>query len=164
MSKVRVHELAKDLDINSKELIALLTEYGFSAKNHMSTLETEELDIIFEVYTQKFDKKVEIPVFGKNVAPKEEPKQEKKADKKEEKEKPQKADNKPKKTEKPSQETEEAEEIPVKDLFKQNEGTALTLLSIHNIQFLLNLVKQARIAILNDSYADFYDCVYKNLK
>ncbi|MBR2500540.1 MAG: translation initiation factor IF-2 N-terminal domain-containing protein, partial [Clostridia bacterium] len=68
MSKVRVHELAKDLDINSKELIALLTEYGFSAKNHMSTLETEELDIIFEVYTQKFDKKVEIPVFGKNVA------------------------------------------------------------------------------------------------
>ena len=69
MSKVRVHELAKELDTNSKELIALLLEYGFSAKNHMSTLEQEELDIIFETYTQKFDKKAEIPVFGKNAEP-----------------------------------------------------------------------------------------------
>jgi len=69
MSKVRVHELAKELDTNSKELIALLSEYGFSAKNHMSTLEQEELDIIFETYTQKFDKKTEIPVFGKNAEP-----------------------------------------------------------------------------------------------
>jgi len=69
MSKVRVHELAKELDTNSKELIALLLEYGFSAKNHMSTLEQEELDIIFETYTQKFDKKTEIPVFGKNAEP-----------------------------------------------------------------------------------------------
>jgi len=69
MSKVRVHELAKELDTNSKELIALLSEYGFSAKNHMSTLEQEELDIIFETFTQKFDKKAEIPVFGKNTEP-----------------------------------------------------------------------------------------------
>ena len=120
MSKVRVHELAKDLDINSKELIALLSEYGFSAKNHMSTLETEELDIIFEVYTQKYDKKVEIPVFGKNVVMKEEPKQEKKADKKEEKSKPQKDKEKAddsKKAEKPKQEEKvvETEEIPPVD-------------------------------------------------
>ena len=67
MSKVRVHELAKELDTNSKELIALLADYGFEAKNHMSTLEQVELDIIFETYTQKFDKKVEIPVFGKGA-------------------------------------------------------------------------------------------------
>ncbi len=120
MSKVRVHELAKDLDTNSKELIALLSEYGFSAKNHMSTLETEELDIIFEIFTQKFDKKVEIPAFSKvaeaPAAKKEEPK---KADKKEEKPSAEKAktDNKSKKAEKTKQEenTVETEELPPSD-------------------------------------------------
>ena len=69
MSKVRVHELAKELDFNSKELIALLDGYGFPVKNHMSTLEQEELDIIFETLTQRYDKKIEIPPFaeGKKV-------------------------------------------------------------------------------------------------
>ncbi|MBQ4515319.1 MAG: translation initiation factor IF-2 [Clostridia bacterium] len=69
MSKVRVHELAKELDINSKELIALLDGYGFPIKNHMSTLEQEELDIIFETLTQRNDKAIEIPPFaqGKKV-------------------------------------------------------------------------------------------------
>ncbi|MBQ2872274.1 tRNA guanosine(34) transglycosylase Tgt [bacterium] len=52
----------------------------------------------------------------------------------------------------------------IRHLFRQNEGTALTLLSIHNIQFLINLVKRARIAILNDEYDTFYNEVYKNLR
>ncbi len=64
MSKVRVHELAKELDCNSKELIALLDGYGFPIKNHMSTLEQEELDIIFETLTQRYDKAIEIPAFA----------------------------------------------------------------------------------------------------
>ena len=64
MSKVRVHELAKELDFNSKELIALLDGYGFPIKNHMSTLEQEELDIIFETLTQRFDKAIKIPSFA----------------------------------------------------------------------------------------------------
>ncbi len=64
MSKVRVHELAKELDFNSKELIALLDGYGFPIKNHMSTLEQEELDIIFESLTQRYDKAIKIPSFA----------------------------------------------------------------------------------------------------
>ena len=122
MSKVRVHELAKELDTNSKELIALLSDYGFSARNHMSTLEQEELDVIFETYTQKFDKKTEIPVFGKVLEPlKPAPeKEEKKKAKGEGGEKPEgksadkdnkKADNKkaqkPEKTEKAQKEETE---------------------------------------------------------
>ncbi len=122
MSKVRVHELAKELDTNSKELIALLSDYGFSARNHMSTLEQEELDVIFETYTQKFDKKTEIPVFGKVSEPlKPAPeKEEKKKAKGEGGEKPEgksadkdnkKADNKkaqkPEKTEKAQKEETE---------------------------------------------------------
>jgi len=69
MTKVRVHELAKVLETNSKELIALLAEYGYEIKNHMSVLEEDQLDIIFEVFTQKYDKKVEIPNFGKAPVP-----------------------------------------------------------------------------------------------
>jgi len=69
MTKVRVHELAKVLDSNSKELIALLGEFGHEIKNHMTVLEQDQLDIIFEVFTQRFDKAVAIPVFGKEKAP-----------------------------------------------------------------------------------------------
>ena len=81
MTKVRVHELAKVLDTNSKELIALLGEYGYEIKNHMSVLEEDQLDIIFEVFTQKFDKAVEIPVFGKGKVPAPEKTEEKAKDK-----------------------------------------------------------------------------------
>ncbi len=86
MIKVRVHELAKMLDTNSKELIALLESYGYVIKNHMSVLEDDQLDIIFEVFTQRFDKKVEIPKFGKEkVAAPAAPQKKQKKDNKEEK-------------------------------------------------------------------------------
>ncbi len=68
MMKVRIHELAKMLETNSKELIALLESYGYVIKNHMTVLEEDQLDIIFEVFTQRFDKAVEIPKFGKEKA------------------------------------------------------------------------------------------------
>jgi hypothetical protein len=82
MAKVRVHELAKELDANSKEIIGLMSGFGFPTRNHMSSLEQEELDVLFERLTQAYDKKVEIPVFGK--VKQEEPKPAKKKAKKEE--------------------------------------------------------------------------------
>ena len=39
MSKVRVYELAKELDVPSKRIIDLLGEIGFPVKNHMSVVE-----------------------------------------------------------------------------------------------------------------------------
>ncbi|MBQ3119170.1 MAG: translation initiation factor IF-2 [Clostridia bacterium] len=75
--KVRVHELAKELDSNSKEIIGLMSGFGFPTRNHMSSLEQEELDVLFERLTQSYDGKVEIPVFAKVkevVAPKPEKK------------------------------------------------------------------------------------------
>ena len=65
MAKVRVHELAKELDANSKEIIGLMSGFGFPTRNHMSSLEQEELDVLFERLTQAYDGKVEIPVFAK---------------------------------------------------------------------------------------------------
>lgn len=43
MSKIRVHELAKELKMNSKELVTLAKKNGIEIKNHMSAL--EEMDI-----------------------------------------------------------------------------------------------------------------------
>ncbi len=81
--KVRVHELAKELDSNSKEIIGLMSGFGFPTRNHMSSLEQEELDVLFERLTQAYDGKVEIPVFAKVkevVAPKPEKKKKAKSE------------------------------------------------------------------------------------
>jgi queuine tRNA-ribosyltransferase len=40
-------------------------------------------------------------------------------------------------------------------LFVAGEMTAMRLLSIHNIHFLLNLMREARTAIFNDRYQEF---------
>lgn len=52
MEKYRINALAKDLDIKSKDVIDILTESGHPGRSHMTSLEQEELSIIFEVVTQ----------------------------------------------------------------------------------------------------------------
>lgn len=50
MSKIRVHELAKELNIGSKELITILMEeFNIEVKNHMSTIEDEDAELIKEL-------------------------------------------------------------------------------------------------------------------
>ncbi len=44
----------------------------------------------------------------------------------------------------------------IRHLYRAGEATAAILLSIHNIQFLINLVKEARKAILENRYQEFY--------
>ena len=41
MTKVRVHELAKELGMENKELLDLLQKKNIDVKNHMSTLEED---------------------------------------------------------------------------------------------------------------------------
>lgn len=52
MIKYRVHEVAKDFGLSSKDIIKLLEEFGSEPKNHMTTLTTEELNYVFEKFTQ----------------------------------------------------------------------------------------------------------------
>ncbi|MGG7175985.1 translation initiation factor IF-2 [Clostridium paraputrificum] len=50
MSKIRVYELAKELNIGSKELIELLmSEFSVEVKNHMSVIEDEDAALIKEL-------------------------------------------------------------------------------------------------------------------
>ncbi len=53
MKKYRVHEVAKDLDVQNKDVLDILTQYVDDTKKHMTALEENELDIVFETYTQK---------------------------------------------------------------------------------------------------------------
>lgn len=52
MSKVRVYELAKKLDMSSKELINKLEELSIEVNSHMSSLEEEEVNIIEELFAE----------------------------------------------------------------------------------------------------------------
>ena len=46
MAKIKVHELAKELNIHSKDIINYLGEYGIEIKSHMSNVEDREISMI----------------------------------------------------------------------------------------------------------------------
>ena len=52
MIKYRVHEVAKDFDVPSKDIVTLLSKYFDEAKKSQTALEEHELDIIFDYMTQ----------------------------------------------------------------------------------------------------------------
>jgi len=109
VNKPRIHSVAKELNINNKELIDILLKYGQGEKNHMSALTPQDMDVIFDYYTQKFDDGSDIEEFLASGKKKEEPKEEKAAPKK-----------KAKKAEE-VQEVETAEELPSK-IEKENKS------------------------------------------
>jgi len=96
LSKTRVHELAKTLNIGSKELIEKLKKMDIEVKSHMSVLSDSIVDKVLEVFSE--------------TEKKEQGKEQKREQKKE-----QKVDN-VKKTEaaKPKNVSQEAKEIPKK--------------------------------------------------
>ncbi len=53
MIKYKVKEVATDLDVTSKDVIAVLEKYCNVTKKTMTSLEESELDVIFDYYTQK---------------------------------------------------------------------------------------------------------------
>ncbi|HHT50422.1 MAG TPA: translation initiation factor IF-2 [Eubacteriaceae bacterium] len=59
MSKVRVYELAKQLNITSKALIQQLEDLGIDIKNHMSTLDSEQANLVTDLLTEEDTEKKE---------------------------------------------------------------------------------------------------------
>ena len=51
MFKYRVHEVAKDFDVNSKEVMEAVGKVYPGTKNHMTALTEQELDVIFNSFT-----------------------------------------------------------------------------------------------------------------
>ena len=60
MAKMKVYELAKELDVQSKDVVAYLTENGSAVKSHASNIEDKEIEMVRGK-------------FGKKAAPAEKP-------------------------------------------------------------------------------------------
>ena len=75
--KYRVHEVAKDLNVDKKEIIDLLDRYfGGEPRKHATVLTDEELNVVFEHYTQQNQVSSFDPYFASRdakPAPKAEP-------------------------------------------------------------------------------------------
>ncbi|MBR1897038.1 MAG: translation initiation factor IF-2 [Pyramidobacter sp.] len=105
LSKMRVYELAKLLEINNKDLLALMAELNISVKSHMSTIDDDEIQTIEKALEKS--KKAEDP-----AEPVKEPEKPKAPEKKAEQ--PKKPEPAPQKQEKKSLKI--AHDRSVKDL------------------------------------------------
>ena len=56
MSKIRVYQLAKELNLGNKELIGKLSELGIKTNSHMSTLEEDEANLVIELVKEETKK------------------------------------------------------------------------------------------------------------
>jgi translation initiation factor IF-2 len=75
--KIRVHELAKRLNMSSKDLLAELEDLGIEAKNHMSTLDDSTVNMLVEIYASEDDEEDEVITKPKKVSkPKEQEEEE----------------------------------------------------------------------------------------
>ncbi len=52
-NKYRVHEVAKDFGVDTKDITDVMAEYFTAPKNHMQVLENDELNLIFDYMTKK---------------------------------------------------------------------------------------------------------------
>jgi translation initiation factor IF-2 len=53
LNKIKIHDLAKDFGLQSKDIINILTEYATAPKGHSQVMTDEELSLVFEYLTQK---------------------------------------------------------------------------------------------------------------
>lgn len=65
-NKMRVYELAKELEMRSKDLIEKINEMGIEVSSHMATLKSDELDKVLDYFTKK-DKAEEEVSSEKNL-------------------------------------------------------------------------------------------------
>ena len=77
MIKYKVSDVAKDFNVTTKEIIAVLADHNLPGKKSATALDEHELDVIFEHYTQKHNMDNLDAYFATaNDKPKEEPKAE----------------------------------------------------------------------------------------
>lgn len=77
MAKIRVHELAKEIGIPSKEMVDILQNLGMNVKNHMSTMEDTQAKWVKKRLSEKSldaDPDPPQPGIDKSLPPSETPK------------------------------------------------------------------------------------------
>ena len=93
INKYRVHEVAKDFDVPSKEILDIVSKHFDGQKKSMTALEEAELDVIFEIVTQENSVENFDAYFASANEPKKESKKEE-TEEKAEKAEPKKAETK----------------------------------------------------------------------
>ena len=134
-NKYRVHEVAKDFGVPTKQITEILTEYAQTPKNHMQVLEDHELSLIFEYLTQHNPVSGIQVIFAEGMKPaaekKAEPAPEKKAEARKEAAKgaAPKADQAPKKAETKSaqQPTQPVSRVPKTKVVDTSKATNINL-------------------------------------
>ncbi len=81
MAKIKISELGKVFNISGKEIITVLKDFGIEKKSTTSSLEDDQLNLLFEILTQKFDDGSPIDMERKVAEPAKEEKPAKKKDK-----------------------------------------------------------------------------------
>lgn len=81
MAKVKVHELAKELNIQSKEILHYLAEQNIEVKSHMSSIEDDVIQMVKKKFSKAESAKAEAPKqeTEKEEAPKQQERPKKKA-------------------------------------------------------------------------------------
>ncbi|MFZ5634828.1 MAG: translation initiation factor IF-2 [Bacillota bacterium] len=69
MVKKRVHELAKELNIESKDIIKGMSQLGIHLKSHMSTLEEKDIELFMKSYRKKNDQGTAEPTRARPKPP-----------------------------------------------------------------------------------------------
>ncbi len=167
MSKIRVYEIAKQLDMSTKDIMDKLKEYGFKVHSHMSSLEDEEAELIMSYYkesvkpTETLDKKeiqqnvemskeLEPAPVEQKIVPKQDGKKGKAKKNKNSKENGNMTENKKNNENNqpnPVVETEDIKiiQIPVTISIKD----LAALLSVSATEIIKNLMKKGKIANIN---------------
>jgi len=60
LARLRVYELAKQLDMDTKELLHELEELGIEVKSHMSYIDEETVNILLDIYKQTLEEEEEV--------------------------------------------------------------------------------------------------------
>jgi len=60
LARLRVYELAKQLDMDTKELLHELEELGIEVKSHMSYIDEETVNILLDIYKQTLEEEEDV--------------------------------------------------------------------------------------------------------
>ena len=68
MSKMRIYELAKQIEKDNAEILAVLKENGIEVKNHMSSIDDATVEIVKAAFAPKAEPKKEVAPKAENKA------------------------------------------------------------------------------------------------
>ena len=137
-NKYRVHEVAKDFGVDTKDITDVMAEYFTAPKNHMQVLENDELNLIFDYMTKQHPVDNMEEVLNKQAAQRKAPttqvvrqqpmgrtqKQDRRDSRRPEQKRDAKPENKKQEGKKPEQHTAAAEEKKFNNDKKKNHRQA----------------------------------------